>query len=185
MEESLQLSPLPSKVLQSFINSESDDTELQDVFSKSPDTKPNINALVTLPRSIQPSALHNAIAEESEKPSKTLSSLFRKAPIRRTSTTDQLIRKPRTLTKSQSSEMPIPYNPNQPLTIHPIKQQRSTNHLELQDNYFTRTKSIRATIGPLTKEVCGKLNISWESSDPCMSLQETKVRLVMKFSCTN
>lgn len=182
MEESLQLSPLPSRVLQSFINSEFDDTELEDVFSSSLDAKPNINALVTLPRTVQSlSALHDdAIAEESGTSSKTFSSLSRKAPIRKISIPDRFGRKSHyTLTKSQSADMPNPYNPNKPLTKHPIKQQRSTDHLQSQDNYFTRTKSINATIGPLTKEVCGKLNISWENSDPCVSPQETKVWLVI------
>ena len=186
MEEALRISPLPSKVLQSFINSESDETEPQEVFSSCPNGKQNINALVTLPRGLHSSslsALRDTITEESQSSSKKQpSTLSRKAPIiRRTSTSDHLAkheRKYHVLTKSQSAtlnSMPTAYNPNEPLTKLPIKQQMSTNHLQSGDNYFTRTKSIRATIGPLTKEVCGKLNISWENSDPCVSPQDNKV----------
>ena len=189
MEEPLRISPLPSKVLQSFINSESDETEPQDVFFKCSDTKPNLNALVTLPRGLQSSSLQNTIDEESELPSKKLSSsictLSRKAPIRRTSIGgDQSIIKKRNhvLTKSLSEtldSMPNAYNPKEPLIKQPIKRRTSTptDHLHSDDNYFTRTKSIMATIGPLTKEVCGKLNISWENSDPCVSPQDTKVHI--------
>ena len=193
MEEALQISPLPSKVLQSFINSESDETEQQEVFSSSPSGKQNINALVTLPRGLHPSsslsALQDTITEESQSPAKKLpSTLSRKAPIRRTSMANgdhftKHERKNYVLTKSHSAttlpdSMPTAYNPNEPLTKLPIKQQISTNHLQSGDTYFTRTKSINITIGPLTKEVCGKLNISWENSDPCVSPQDNKVCLI-------
>ena len=191
MEEVFQISPLPSKVLQSFINSEYDETEQQEVFSSCPSGKQNISALVTLPRGLHPSslsALQDINTEESPSPSKkppsSMSSLSRKAPIRRTSmangdhATKQHARKNHVLTKSHSAtleSMPTAYDPNEPLTKLPIKQQISTNHLQSGDNYFTRTKSIKATIGPLTKEVCGKLKISWENSDPCVSPQDNKV----------
>ena len=194
MEESIQISPLPSKVLQSFINSESDETELQEVLSSSPETKTNINALLTLPRGIRPSSSFNsfqdAIAEVEPEVSKTHSSgictLSRKPPIRRISTTDHMYKYTRKkLTHSQSEIMngtPTAYSPKEPLTKNlPIKQPQSKDHLQPQDNYFTRTKSISATIGPLTKEVCTKLNISWENSDPCVSPQDTKVHIVMKY----
>ena len=190
MEEALQISPLPSKVLQSFINSESDETEQQEVFSSSLNGKQNISALVTLPRGLHGSsslsALQDTITEESPSSSKKLPSsmpLSRKAPIRRTSMANsdhftKYERKNHVLTKSHSAtldSMPTAYDPNEPLTKLPIKQQISTNHLQSGDSYFTRTKSINVTIGPLTKEVCGKLNISWENSDPCVAPQDNKV----------
>ena len=190
MEEALPLSPLPSKVLQSFINSVSDETEAQEVFSSSPDAKPNVNALVTLPRGLQSSSLssfQDAISEESGSPSKKLPSgictLSRKAPIRRTSTNDQFAKHDRTnhvLSKSKSTATMdhtlSPYNPNEPLAKLPIKQQKPTpGNVQSGDSYFTRTKSINTTIGPLTKEVCGKLNISWEKIDPCVPLQDSQV----------
>lgn len=191
MEEVLRISPLPSKVLQSFINTESDEIEQQEVFSSCPNGKPNINALVTLPRGLHSSslsALQDTIIEESSSPSKKLPSsmctLSRKAPIRRTSVASsdhfakQPERKNHVLTKSHSATlegMPTAYDPNEPLTKLPIKQQISTNNFQSREDYFTRTKSINVTIGPLTKEVCGKLNISWENSDPCVSPQDNKV----------
>ena len=191
MEEVLQVSPLPSKVLQSFINSEPDETEMQEVFSSSPDTRQNVNALATLrrgPQSQSLSSFQDPIAEESESTSKKLPSsictLSRKAPIRRTSTNDQLAKHDRKnqshlLTKSHSATLDnvlSPYSPTEPLTKLPIKQHLTSDHLQsAADSYFTRTKSINATIGPLTKEVCGKLNISWEKNDPCVSPQDSQV----------
>ena len=183
MEESLRFSPIPSKVLKSFINLEADESEPPDVFSSSQDGRQNINALVTLPRGLQSSSLsslQSTITEESELPKKNHSSFSRKGPIRRTSTNNIHHTNNPVLMESPSPPlddgMPIPYNPNKPLTKIPIKQQIFTNHLQSTDNYFTRSKSIKATIGPLTKEVCGKLNISWEDSDPCVSPQDNKVR---------
>ena len=181
MEEALQTSPLPSKVLKSFINSEADESEPQDVFSSSQNGKQNINALVTLPRGLQSSSLssfQSVTFEEPEPPKKILSSLSRKPNIRKTSTNSMHQRKNPVLKKSQSASldgMPNAYNPNEPLTKIPIKQQTFTNHLQSADSYFTRTKSIKSTIGPLTKEVCEKLNILWENNDPCASPQDNKV----------
>ena len=186
----VSVSPLPSKVLQSFINSVSDETDPQEVFSISSDTKPSVNALVTLPRGLQASSslssFQDSISEESGSPSKKLPSgicsLYRKAPVRRISTGEHYAkydRKNHELTKSSSAATMdntlSPYNPNEPLSKLPIKQQKSTDHLQSGDSYFTRTKSINATIGPLTKEVCGKLNISWENIDPCVSPQDAQV----------
>lgn len=186
MEEVLRISPpLPSRVLHSFIDSESDETEQQDIFSSSPpdNCKQNISSLVTLPRSINSSSslysFQDTVPEGSEIPSKKI--LSRKAPIiRRTSAGEQFAkyRKNHVFEKSLSATldgtMPAAYNPSEPLTKLPIKQQMSVHCSRLQtgDSYFTRTKSIKATIGPLTKEVCGKLNISWEDSDPCVSPQD-------------
>lgn len=188
MEEAFRVSPLPSKVLQSFINSESDETEQQEVFSSCSDTKQDISAFVTLPRGLQSSSLssfQDAIAEESEslskKPSSSICTLSRKAPIRRTSIGGQFAkhnRKNHVLAKSNSATLDntlSAYNPNEPLTKLPIKRQMSNDHLLLGDSYFTRTKSINAAVGPLTKEVCVKLNISWENNDPCVSPQDSQV----------
>lgn len=200
MEEPLPVTPLPSKVLQSFIDSESDETGAQDVIFSSPDTKHNLNALVTLRRGLQPSSsssclssFQSANGEESlKKLPSGICTLSRKAPIRRISIGNQFAKHERqnhVLTKSLSetaNSMPTAYNPNEPLTRHPIKQQMPTDHLQSVDNYFTRTKSIMVTIGPLTKEVCGKLNISWENSDPCVSPQDTKVTITMHaLSCAS
>jgi len=57
---------------------------------------------------------------------------------------------------SLDSPLRIPhvYNPNEPLTNFP--QKKSSSH------DLVRVRSIKATIGPLTKEVCEKLNISFE-----------------------
>lgn len=190
MEEALSVSPLPSKVLQSFINSVSDETEPQEVFSTSSDTRPNVSALVTLPRGLQSSSslssFQDAISEESGSLPKKLpsgiSSLSRKAPVRRTSTGEHFARhttRNHILSKSSSvttvDNTLSPYNPNEPLAKLPIKQQKFTDHVQSGDSYFTRTKSINTTIGPLTKEVCGKLNISWENVDPCVSPQDSQV----------
>ena len=49
--------------------------------------------------------------------------------------------------------IPHAYNPNEPLTNFPAKKSFSPHGL-------VRVRSIKATIGPLTKEVCEKLNMS-------------------------
>ena len=62
------------------------------------------------------------------------------------------------LTRAYSLDSPLSlpraYNPKEPLTNFPPKKSFSSR------DKLVRVKSIKTTIGPLTKEVCEKLNMS-------------------------
>jgi len=194
--EDILASPVPSRVLQSFINSEPDESEQDLVFPNTPPFKNSVNltALLTLPRggrlctSPLPSH-HSSISEDSEAPpSPTASTFSRKTAVKRNSIDHSKTEgkvSHGTFKKSLSTtgvEVPPAYDPKEPLVKHPVTtkqkfldQQVSSTANRRQSIAFTRTKSINATIGPLTKEVCGKLNISWADNDPCVSMSQAEV----------
>ena len=62
----------------------------------------------------------------------------------------------------------FPYNPDTPLIANYRIKKPEISHL-------ARTKSIKAIIGPLTKEVCDQLNIAVESTKVAASVESTKV----------
>jgi len=85
----------------------------------------------------------------------------RKRAIYRKSQTQTIIEVPDDKPKAKLSRaysldsplgVPHAYNPNEPLTNFPPKKSSSRS--------LARVRSIKATIGPLTKEVCEKLNMS-------------------------
>lgn len=186
--EDVLVSPVPSRVLQSFINSEPDDSDQDVVFPSTPTFRNNLNALVTLPRGTRPctSPLPLSISEESESPPSPTSATFsRKSAVKKNSF-DHAKNEGKghsAFKKSISSPgivIPSAYNPKEPLVKHPVTIKKTIDGQTEPTNKrhsvaFTRTKSINAAIGPLTKEVCGKLKISWEGSDPCVSLSMTEV----------
>ena len=61
-----------------------------------------------------------------------------------------------------------PYNPDTPLIANYRLKKPEISHL-------TRTKSIKTIIGPLTKEVCERLNIAVESTKVAASVEYPKV----------
>ena len=188
--EDILISPVPSRVLQSFINSEPDDSDQDVVFPSTPPfSRNNLNALVTLPRGTRPctSPLPPSISEESETP--TSSTFSRKSAVKKNSFDyGKNEGKGHNAFKKSISVpgivVPSSYNPKQPLVKHPVTIKKTVDGQTEPTNKrhsvaFTRTKSINAAIGPLTKEVCGKLKISWEDSDPCVSLSTTEVNTLL------
>jgi len=173
-------SPAPSEMLKSFI-----DCDEVEVPRKPPPhvskyvPRSNVEAVTTMcHQPIRPTTVSSSsssrgsmvsmksISEDKEddeesSPSSTDIPLKRKRAIYRKSQTQTIIEVPDDKPKlklsraySLDSPLRIPhaYNPNEPLTNFPPKKSSPRG--------LVRVRSIKATIGPLTKEVCEKLNMS-------------------------